>query len=418
MYPIILLFIALFSFNISSAEELKEISAKEFIAQNPSLERKEIVDFIIHQFDDKLQQGITQAELDKIWKDLENGKILLSYRFQIVNQQLYADGYDLTHKGFQSFRKFLEKLTKQYKIQDIDFIVFMIDGINGPEEDKKKTLHFPSFIMSKDINDPYEKDKLLIPDNFLIINYWKKLISQIKQKNLDSPWDKKIDKIFWRGATTGNYTIKYSMENFAKLPRLTLIMLSKSYPNLIDAKFSSYHRVVFRENSKKIMSLIEDDFQEVSEIDHLKYKYLISIDGNTCAWRRIPWIMLSNSLLVKQETSKIEWFYPAIKPYIHYVPVDEELMDIFPRIQWMKDHDKEAKQISENATKFIENNLMPEHIEAHMVLILNEYHKLHKNEKIIATLPPHNKEPSMKHLLYTLYTRIKNQLIWWLESFF
>lgn len=418
MYRIVIFFVILLSLNIASAAELKTISAEEFIAQNPSPERKEIVNFIIHQFDDKREQKITQKDIDKIWNNLENGKILLSYRFQIVNQHLYTDGYDLTHKGFQSFRKFLESLIKKYKILDIDFIVFMIDGINGPEKNKKKTMGFPSFIMSKNINDPYEKDKLLIPDNFLIINYWKELISQIKQTNKHSSWENKIDKIFWRGATTGNYTMSYSMNNFSKLPRLSLVMLSKLYPDLIDAKFSSYHRVVFRENSKKIMNLIEDDLQKAKETDHLKYKYLMSIDGNTCAWRRVPWILLSNSALVKQETNKIEWFYPAIKPYVHYVPVDERLIDIIPQIQWMKEHDEELKEISENATNFIENDLMPENIEAHMVLILNEYHKLHKGTKIIATLPSHNQEPSMLSLFHTLFTRTKNQLTWWIESFF
>ncbi len=418
MHPIIFLFIALFSFNISSAKELKEISAEDFIAQNPSLERKEIVDFIIHQFDDKKPQKITQEQIDILWNNLEAREKFIISRFQIIDQKLYADSHDPVYKHFNSLKNFLQKLTKKYKIEDVDFIVYTVDEIKAPDHLKKETLKFPAFMMSKDLDDPYEKDKLLMPDTLVLIDYWNELISQIQQANLSNPWDKKIEKVFWRGATTGAASTKYSMENFATLPRLTLVMLSKSYPNLIDAKFASYHRRVFTKNSKKIMTLIKDDLQTAEEVDHLKYKYLISIDGNTCAWRRVPWILLSNSLLVKQETNKIEWFYPAIKPYVHYIPVDERLMNILPQIEWMKEQDDELKTISENATNFVENNLMPEHIEAHMVLILNEYHKLHKGEKIIATLPPHNQEPSMLDLFYTLFIRTKNHLTWWLESFF
>jgi hypothetical protein len=98
--------------------------------------------------------------------------------------------------------------------------------------------------------------------------------------------------------------------------------------------------------------------------------------------------MLSNSVLVKQETSEIQWFYSALKPYHNYIPVDEELINIFAQLEWMNQHDLELQQISQNAQNFIRNNLMPENIEAHVVLILNEYHQLHRDIKLVATLIP------------------------------
>ena len=107
-----------------------------------------------------------------------------------------------------------------------------------------------------------------------------------------------------------------------------------------------------------------------------------------------------------------------MKPYVHYVPVNEELTDIFPQIQWLKDHDLEVRSIALNATNFVNDNLMPEHIEAHMTLILNEYQKLQADEKIIATIPPSNREISMYRLLDLLFSRMKNHFTWWIESFF
>lgn len=35
---------------------------------------------------------------------------------------------------------------------------------------------------------------------------------------------------------------------------------------------------------------------------HLKFKYLISVDGHTAAWLRLPMILNSNSVLLKQES--------------------------------------------------------------------------------------------------------------------
>ena len=67
----------------------------------------------------------------------------------------------------------------------------------------------------------------------------------------------------------------------------------------------------------------------------------------------MPWIMLSNSVLLKQETGAIEWFYPALKANVHYVPVNKDLSNIFSQIEWLKTHDSEAEQISINATNLL-----------------------------------------------------------------
>lgn len=60
----------------------------------------------------------------------------------------------------------------------------------------------------------------------------------------------------------------------------------------------------------------------------MKYKYLISIDGWTCAWVRPCWILASNCLLLKQESPKVEWFYYRLHPYRHYYPVANNLSDL------------------------------------------------------------------------------------------
>lgn len=45
----------------------------------------------------------------------------------------------------------------------------------------------------------------------MIAKYWSKLASEIKQANAKYPWKDKIEKIFWRGATTGGATSRYSI---------------------------------------------------------------------------------------------------------------------------------------------------------------------------------------------------------------
>lgn len=373
------------------AKDLESITPKTFLDENPSSERKAIVDFIVNQFSHKYTSGISQLEIEDLWTDIMKENIPLIARFQIVNQKLYASSTDLNNDRFNKLINYYNILLKNYKIANIDFIFYLGDTAILKENLKEKMLNISGFLFSKDASSTNERNMFLFPDLYMIENQWQNIIFKIEEANKTSLWNEKLNKIFWRGGDTGNEGIRYNTDNFDKLPRLNLVIQSKLYPNLINASFSNYAQFSNDQSGQDLKAILEILFKEgpesVPEEEHLKYKYLISIDGNTCAWRRVPWIMLSNSVLVKQETSKIEWFYPAMKPYVHYIPVNDNLSNIFQQLEWMKNNDTELQKISQNATNFVKSNLMPEHINNHAVLILNEYSKLHKGAKIIATLP-------------------------------
>jgi len=375
--------------------DLTNLSPQEYINQNPSEERKAIVNFITGQFENWNGIEASQVALDAFWNDEEARRTFCAQRFQIINQKLYADkGHGLF---FSDMVTFLQGLLSKYKIDDVDFIVYVRDEIQSAGGMEQKVLHLPSFMFSKNLASQYEKDKFLMPDAFLIQEYWRLLVGKIKKANETSIWKDKVEKIFWRGATAGPaldhegvHALRYNIDNISDFPRLDLVMLSSLYPDLIDAKFHKY--LVISRDIKGLelmimLAMLGSKGENVPEVDHLAYKYLISIDGSTAAWKRVPWIMLSNSVLIKQETSSTQWFYPAMKHYVHYVPVNERLTDIFPKLEWLKSHDREAERISIQAQKLVSENLMPADIEKHMVLILNAYHKLHKGARLIPTLP-------------------------------
>ncbi|MEK6734137.1 MAG: glycosyl transferase family 90 [Pseudomonadota bacterium] len=403
-----LLFILVFA-NLSFAQELKVITPESYLNENSSLEREAIVDFIVHQFDGK---KVSQAELDKLWNDKEIRKKQHLARFQIINQKLYAETMDISRIYFLKLLEYLDNFVKRYKINDVDFIVYARDEITPNNNIEEELLRIPAFMMSKNLKASYEQDKLLMPDAHIIKKHWGIVSNEIKKENTLSPWDKKINKIFWRGASTGGAAEHmYNISNFDKFARLKLVFLSKLYPDLIDAKMNRFADFSTDQDGKSLRNILSilfgNDKIYIKEVDHLKYKYLIAIDGNTCPWVRVPWIMLSNSVLVKQETQKIEWFYPAIKPYVHYVPVKEDLTDIFAQIEWMKANDEKVKEISENAQKFVNNELMPENIDAQMAIILNEYSKIQQDKRIVATITPADDVISIKAFILVIGNRIK-----------
>jgi hypothetical protein len=380
---------------VANNSTLKTITPQDFIRQNYSPERETIVNFIVEQFKPFSTRGVSQSELDSIWNDIGTRRGAIMGRFQIVGQKLYAACADAHGLYFFSLLQHFQTLVQKYNIPDVDFIVYMRDELSPSHGFSDKMRGIPAFLMSKDLKNQYESNLLLLPDAFMVDAYWEKLINKIENANTQYPWQSKINTIFWRGSATGGGTT-YDMENYDKLPRITLVMLSRSYPDLIDARIVKGSQFDYGNASSiklaTIFSLLfGSDIPYVAEQDHVMYKYLASIDGNTCAWRRVPWIMLSNSVLLKQETSTIEWFYPALKPYVHYVPMNTRLTNIFQQLSWMEGHDTQLQQISKNAQNFVKNNLMPEDIESHTVIILNEYHKLHKEQKIKATLPAYEK---------------------------
>ena len=189
-----------------------------------------------------------------------------------------------------------------------------------------------------------------------------------------------------------------------------MVILSKLYPEEINAHFinPNFSADKSGEDLKTILEILfGKENASVKEADHLKYKYLVSLDGNSATGTRVPWIMLSNSLLIKQDSRKIEWFYSALKPYTHYVPINSDLTNIFKQYQWLKDNDNNLKQISFNGQTFVKNELMPQHIDAHIAIILKEYAQLQKDDKIIATLTPADDVISIKSVALVMVRKVK-----------
>ncbi len=399
----------------TNASQLKIISAEAYKKESPSEERALIIDFLVNQFKDK---KVSLAQLDGLWSNKLLREKYMMARFQIINQQVYADSYYLGHYYFPVLLQYFQRLVKTYQIPDVDFIIYMREEIPMSENLGKHTIGIPAFMMFQNLDSEYETDKLLFPDGYFLKknknSNWGTLLNRIEDAGDKYPWEKKIDKIFWRGNTTGDFHI-YTIDNFNKLPRLTISILSKLYPDLIDAQFSYYSpQIMYEHHGKNLKEFCEILFgpkpKSVNETDHLQYKYLLSLDGNAATGTRVTWIMYSNSVLVKQESRKIQWYYAALKAYKNYVPVNHRLTDIFDQIKWMQTHDEALKQIAQNAHNFAANNMMPEHIDSHVVILLTEYAKIQLDKEIKPTLTPVDEVVSLTSVIKMLGLRLKKYL--------
>lgn len=62
------------------------------------------------------------------------------------------------------------------------------------------------------------------------------------------------------------------------------------------------------------------------------------------------------------------------------MPFKKDLSDLLEKIQWVKDHDIEAKRIAQAGQEFARNNLMGEHIFCYYFKLFQAYAKLQVSE--------------------------------------
>lgn len=373
-----------------------DYSARCLIKPSSFDTRSVIINNLIDQFDPFKNKGITIDDIESVYSlPIEKKRELEICRFQIVNKVVYGQSHlSIPHGSASNIYRVLgvalQRIVKTHDVGNVDFIISAVDSIDTAPGIEDIISNAPIFMMSKNLSSALEQKKLLMPDAYILTRKtWPALIKEINQGSQQYPWHKKdSSKIFWRGATSGGI---YNLEQYEKMPRLTLVMLSRLFPSLVDAQFTHYTDAFSKDDSgldllKALITILPND-GHVVEFEHLRYKYLISVDGNTCAWARVPWIMLSNSVLLKQETELTQFFYPAMQPYIHYVPLKKDLSDLFEKLAWLKDNDAQAMKISNNATNFIKQNLMPEDLDDYLAIILAQYNKLQTFEVNKHTLP-------------------------------
>ncbi|HSX26355.1 MAG TPA: glycosyl transferase family 90 [Chlamydiales bacterium] len=262
----------------------------------------------------------------------------------------------------------IRKLHRLVHLPDLDFIFTGRDLIDRMPSLSSDMSLLPVFIMSKCIHD---QDLILFPDWFALNNGYEPAKSQILEGNEFYPWESKETLLFFRGADSG----VWDRSNWRNAPRPKLVSLSLQYPHLINAKF---YTLLDYEIDSTIRDTIRREGmmgEYVPLKDHPRYKYVMDIDGHCAAAPRLPLLLHSNSVLFKNMTNSRLWFYPPLKPYVHFIPVAEDLSDLLTQLKWAIHHDEECKKISQNARALAEEILSLESIYLYLYRLLCEYSK-------------------------------------------
>jgi len=179
---------------------------------------------------------------------------------------------------------------------------------------------------------------------------------------------KKISKGFFRGRDS-------------RKERLDLAKLAKENDALLDVGITNWF---FFPKDESLMK------PHVSFFDFFKYKYQLNVDGTVAAYR-FPYLLLGDTVVLKQDSHYYEHFYKDLKPMEHYIPMKHDMSDAVEKINWAKFNDKEARKIAQNGQKFARDNLMADKLYCYTLTLFKEWAqrqtlkpKVHKDMELVA----------------------------------
>lgn len=296
----------------------------------------------LHDYDGRIKIS-KYLELNKIPLPEKLQQYLLTKEGSILNV-IYYDGNKLiAHDSFDwdyfsvLYLKAMRKLAQSphYTFKPGYYLFSFLDGVHTAYE-------WPvlGFAAIKELVK--ESKVVLIPDPDAMQGY-EKTFAAIDNNIKLYTWQDKIDKIFWRGVANG---IKYDSTDIVGAPRLKFLNVSANF-SFVDAGLTGHAFLINDAFRQKLIDTYQLKEQRLPA-ESIRYKYLIDIDGKSCSWSRMAWILYSDSVLLKHQSDNVQWYYDKLKPYVHYVPIAKDFSNLKTQYEWLINHDKEAASIAEN----------------------------------------------------------------------
>jgi hypothetical protein len=137
--------------------------------------------------------------------------------------------------------------------------------------------------------------------------------------------------------------------------RTRILLAVKSHSPIVDAGLTSM-------GSSGLNSTIIEGIEgvnlirsELSMQAQLRYKAIIMLEGNDVA-SGLKWALLSNSVVIMRKPNVTSWaMEELLEPWVHYIPLDVDLLDIVEKVQWVLDHDEEARKIAVRGTLWMKD---------------------------------------------------------------
>ncbi|XP_067652015.1 protein O-glucosyltransferase 2-like [Haliotis asinina] len=280
--------------------------------------------------------------------------------YKIIDNQIYKKDYFGTRRitGVSFMDEILLSLARKVKLPDVEFIMNLSDWPKEKKDVMEKPIPIVSWSGSDDTRD------IVIPTYDIV----RSTIYMLERHNIDQfsvqgntgpVWEEKTNMAFWRGRDS-------------RRERLDLAAMAQIHPDVFNVSLT---RMAFFPKDEKYGEITK----HISFFDFFQHKYQITIDGTVAAYR-LPFLLASDSVVLKQDSKYYEHFYHLLEPYVHYIPFNRDLSNLLQQIQWAKDHDDEANSMGRRSQDFVQEHLTPRQIYCYHARFLHEFSKLLKNK--------------------------------------
>ena len=184
----------------------------------------------------------------------------------------------------------------------------------------------------------------------------------------DIPWKKRKDLAVWRGSTTGCGVTPQTNTRLKLALMASKQKVGKDF--LVDAGITKWNtRPRKLKGKSELQSINVSSLQKagvnlvgpLTSREQATFKYIINIDGHVSAFRLSAELGYGSVILLVGSKWKI-WYSDMLEPYVHYVPVREDLGNLFEQIRWCRANDDKCKQIVVNALTFFDTYLQEDGI--------------------------------------------------------
>ncbi|KAI9020617.1 glycosyl transferase family 90-domain-containing protein [Hyaloraphidium curvatum] len=103
-----------------------------------------------------------------------------------------------------------------------------------------------------------------------------------------------------------------------------------------------------------------------------RYRYVASIDGNGWA-SRFGALLAAGVAVFKQSSPFSEFFYSALKPWVHYVPMKADVSDALEKVAWADAHPEKVAAIAREGRDFVARHLRDENVRCYVAALVEEW---------------------------------------------
>lgn len=168
-------------------------------------------------------------------------------------------------------------------------------------------------------------------------------------------WESRRPQLYWRGAPSG--LLKYA--NHAESQRVRFVIKAATSPisDSFNIRFAGLDGM--DEAVAQAVRAVGGDGPREPQMHILNYRYNADVDGWSCAWTGFFTKLLTGAPVLKITSDRgfRQWYYHALKPWRHVVPVAADLSDLETAVaildarpDWAQEIGCEGKLLAETLT--------------------------------------------------------------------